>query len=445
MKKRICFTLVLVLLMTLAGCKMSNTRYDEQYWSTYEEATAPTGFASVTNPTVSTPTSAKKKAAAKRTTAAKAKKTEAVILPDISIEQYDAACRSVSKDDWEKIRILDRGKGLALQLEIPYDWSISKKNTDTLNIVCDNDIIGTIQREALSAGNADFRFGHYADVDDRVVYAPLVDKTGVYRCYEWQLMQKGVTFTVNIRLNYIELDEKASLDFMNKLTVVSRQSMIIPLSESNGSDKILLLGNKHLEYSKVDAFLNDMFINASNGYSAESICINDAGVTAFKDHYGISRSISGGSYGYVFLCGLYSARDVRNVAVIRECCEASGTELVIFPAHDESIDSINEALNTYTDLPFLDWRGEIDELIIRGGEYSDYRNNGYGVSLPLAGYVGAHMIYRRLFGDPPLVSYDAPLNQRYIESKLYDYVQNGGVLAGYNDAVEEKIPLVAFG
>ena len=50
-------------------------------------------------------------------------------------------------------------------------------------------------------------------------------------------------------------------------------------------------------------------------------------------------------------------------------------------------------------------------------------------STPLAGYVGAHMIYRSMFSEmPPSIGTSVyGYSQAYIESYLGDYVTMGGV------------------
>ncbi len=452
MKKGICLLLVLLLLLLpLTACKASNTNYSSFYQSSYEEIvlpvdSAPSRAAADSQKTPAPTTEKSKKAATtKRVTAATTSKKEAGFTPDI--EEYEVDCRSVASSDWEKIQISDYDKALTFRLEIPYDWTITRANADTLNIVCDGRVIGTIEREDLPASARDFRFGNVAKVFTQVTYEVSVESDGAYRCFTLLFRQNGVTYTVNVTLDYTALDENACRDFTRKFVIVPQEQVYIHPSEGNTSRKILVVGNSFVATSRIGEFLNDMLQTDGSRYYVDPISIGMANVTTFESDAFICNSIRSGTYSYVFLCGLYSDEAVRSVSTIQECCEASDTVLVLFPAHNESASAINKAKDAYSELLFLDWKGEINALIASGVLYDDFCINDYHKhSTPLAGYVGAHMIYRKLFKKtPPTLSNFAPLSERDVYSKLANYIDNDGVIAGYNDTVEEDVVKFAFG
>ena len=68
----------------------------------------------------------------------------------------------------------------------------------------------------------------------------------------------------------------------------------------------------------------------------------------------------------------------------------------------------------------LSWKEEIDALISGGVRYDDMcMNDMHQHSTPLAGYVGAHLIYRNLFDKIPLELGDgAPLYENRSRRKI---------------------------
>jgi hypothetical protein len=78
-----------------------------------------------------------------------------------------------------------------------------------------------------------------------------------------------------------------------------------------------------------------------------------------------------------------------------------GITLVVLPAHNENQASAEKSAKT-CDLPLINWKAELDELISSGVDKFDLCvNDSYYHSTPLAGYVGAHMIYRAIYGEAP--------------------------------------------
>ena len=56
-------------------------------------------------------------------------------------------------------------------------------------------------------------------------------------------------------------------------------------------------------------------------------------------------------------------------------------------------------------------------------------------STPLAGYVGAHMIYRAMYGELPEAPMQISINQSYIDSILGDYAYVGDGKAFDDDKI----------
>lgn len=134
-----------------------------------------------------------------------------------------------------------------------------------------------------------------------------------------------------------------------------------------------------------------------------------------------------GRYAAVFMCGFYSSNDVASFKTFADLCKQSDTPIVIFPAHNER--GGDSAANTYSDVYYLNWKGELDALISSGVDRWDLCvDDDYDHSLPLAGYVGAHMIYRAVFNEipPTLEDYGSVLHSTVVE-KLGDYARTGSI------------------
>ena len=78
----------------------------------------------------------------------------------------------------------------------------------------------------------------------------------------------------------------------------------------------------------------------------------------------------------------------------------------------------------------LNWKAELDGLILGGVDRWELCiDDAHDHSRPLAGYVGAHMIYRAIYGELPTQPLSSSLSQGYIDSILdnYAYVGDGRV------------------
>ena len=444
MKKGICFLLVFSLLLMLTACKPDSAQPSNDEGSIDKEITFSSKTTDNQDVQGDKPSSDNKKTAVK-TKAVTKPQTESVTVPDEPTEEE--TCRTVLKDEWEKIRITDTDKTLSFVLELPDDWRVQKVDKDTFAIFRSNKKIGTIERDQSLSRYQDFEYGNIADITAQTSYRVMEDDGHYYRYFVIEFVQNTVKYTVYVTVDYNELDEKSCREFIRKLTLVPQKKVFIHPSEGNGSNKILILGNSFVATSEVGEFLNDMLRTSGLRYYADPIAIGMANVTTFENYPDICDSMANGEYCYVFLCGLYSDEAVRAVQTMKNYCELSDTKLILFPAHNESANSIRKATDAYADLIMLNWKGEIDALLERGAEYSDYCVDDYHKhSKPLAGYVGAHMIYRSLFkNQPPPLTAAAPLTERYVNSKLEDYIESGGVIPGYNDQVEEEIKEVFFG
>ena len=201
---------------------------------------------------------------------------------------------------------------------------------------------------------------------------------------------------------------------------------------------MLILGNSFVASSNIGNILGEICtpdqINYIDAVSLPNVSIKDyAGSATF-----IAR-IESGTYGMLFMCGLFSNDDVTGLEKIYEACQKSGTVLVLFPAHNEDRKRINAAQEKYPELVTVDWKEEIEQLIYSGvNKWDVCMNDGPEHSTALAGYVGASMIYRALFGElpqKPVTQQVSGITQAYVKTKLGEYLKTGKICGALKSTV----------
>ena len=151
-----------------------------------------------------------------------------------------------------------------------------------------------------------------------------------------------------------------------------------------------------------------------------------ANVSTYANDADMIASIQRGDYDILFMCGFYSSGAVDALSTIVAACEKSKTVLVLFPAHNEKLDAVSTACSRYKNVYCINWKAELDRLISTGVSRWDLCvDDTYDHSKPLAGYVGAHMIYRALYGVSPKNGIQNTLSQTYIDSILGNYAEDG--------------------
>jgi len=190
-----------------------------------------------------------------------------------------------------------------------------------------------------------------------------------------------------------------------------------------GEGNIAVFGNSFIWTSKICEIFNE--ISEDNGQTTQLLdyshryidLFSSEGVAALKEE-GITT---------VLICGFYSADMLNDIFTIYNQCDIVGIELVIFPAHNENRMLLNGVSVKYPDFYVLDWKAEIDMLIESGIDRWDMCvDDQHDHSTTLAGYVGAHMIYRAVFGEiPDSTKLSDTIAYSYIKTKLGNYVETG--------------------
>ncbi len=165
---------------------------------------------------------------------------------------------------------------------------------------------------------------------------------------------------------------------------------------------VLILGNSFISTSKVGSLLREICQADGREVTVHAISRGYARVSTYTADEALMAQIRAGEYDAVFQCGFYGAEQVEHLATMRAACETSDTPLLLFPAHNENASVLASARRAQPDLLYLDWKGEIEGFIDGGVPLWDLcADDSHRHSTSLAGYIGAHIIYRALFGEAP--------------------------------------------
>lgn len=246
--------------------------------------------------------------------------------------------------------------------------------------------------------------------------------------YVYTYVAEGVERTMTLTIPCAELDQTSEAKL---LKVYRRKKSAVDITgilsnRLSNCSSILILGNSFIGTSSIGDSLNEMLRLNGKNCNVTAISRGMATVATYINDSYLMQNIRNGEYDVVFICGFYDMAEVENLGVLKNACDKSKTALVMFPAHNERDTTIASARSKYSSLPFLDWKNEIDCLIASGVNRWDLCwNDTYNHSNELAGYVGAHMIYRAIYNQIPKGVIQYPLSQSYINSILGDYASTG--------------------
>lgn len=253
----------------------------------------------------------------------------------------------------------------------------------------------------------------------------------VFRCrYLYSYEENNETKRINITVDYTEVGENIRYELYEHVDFesIKAHTGFDTLTHLRNSH-ILILGNSFIGSSSVGKILQEMVNVNEKSIVVDAISRGYAKVETYTGDADLMYDIERGMYNAVFICGFYNTDQVAELGLLKAACDRSDTTLVIFPAHNESRGAIDKAASTYKDLLLLDWKNEIDLLIKQGVSKSDMCiNDTHQHSTPLAGYVGAQMIYRAIFGEVPATQISDPNGiGETANQKLGSYVDSGMV------------------
>ena len=431
MKRIIALGLIFLMIMvSCLGCKKSKPVSDTPQTDSQSQSSVETNAQSDVQSDVQSNVQSNTQSTVSKNETSSAGKTEQSNDKVVNIEAYQKlVCRTVSSNQMTSARIKDTKTGLVMQIDIPSDWVLSKVNTQTFNISRNGKKIGILTTAALPGEDKKFesRYSYDdtmgADVDWYIAMKKENGQEKFYRAFKVKGYYYEEKYSINISIEYTELDKKTADNMASNIKTVVPERKLTPLSQTNGSKKILILGNSFIGSSQIGQFLNDMLRTANKGYTVNAVSWGGAEIDTYLADSNTCNAIRNGEYCYVFQCGFYSASSVDDFGEMKSICDTSDTPIVIFPAHNESEFLANNTFDKYRNVPLLNWKGKVQSLIDDGVAYFDMcENDGSRHSKPLAGYVGACMIYKMVFGEnPPTITSQAPLSPQYVNSKLGAY------------------------
>lgn len=342
----------------------------------------------------------------------------------------DIECVNVS--EWKDIGIKWAGNDFVFVSKFPASWELARLDgaDDTYLILCDGKDIGAVTTAVPKASLEVLERSFYeidaVEIDYEVRKVKEGKGVGFRRVFGFFYDDYRVFFEID----YNEIDDKGCRYIADSVAQgkVNGEGLIIPKEGGNSSRRTIVIGNSFIRTSQIGDYLKHFYTLGNKHYTLESFTHNGQSVEDYAKESWL-KEFRNGTYHVVFLCGLYNLKDVENFPKVLEACKQSDTKLVIFPAHNEKYGRVETVLESYPDVYYLSWRDEINLFIDKGGiDYYDFCiNDGDQHSKPLAGYIGAHMIYCALYGEaPPEYTATAPHSISYLKSVLgEDYIKTG--------------------
>ncbi len=322
-----------------------------------------------------------------------------------------------------------------LKLSLPSDWELKPNGLGGgYAVYYDGNAVGVIMKgtpgdDGWKTVRSAEEFSETAKVDSYIQRQGMGEQRVFRYKFVYTIQNQGTPETITAMFTYQNVGENiaANLNKVDKkdITKITKFGTLSDIKDGN----YIILGNSFVGSSEVATVLQNMF--EANGVKAkvEGQSRGYATVSTYAYDSALMARIEQGDFDAVFLCGFYSDSEINALDAIITACEKSKTRLVLFPAHNENRFTIDKAAAHSESVTLLDWKGEIDILINSGVAPNEmYVNDQHRHSTVMAGYVGAHMIYRSVYGAVPAKGITTPtLPQSKVDSVLGTYVKKGFV------------------
>ncbi len=333
-----------------------------------------------------------------------------------------------SHDDWQENVFFDEESGASYSVSLPWEWEIWCGFGYAI-LYENGKEVGRIGKYYASGASSDYE-NRLSDgfITERMEY----EKEGEGRfivSFSEATGEDAAYIAVDVLSNALsESDKKMLYESIG----TAKPSYLDTFGGSlPSSGEILILGNSFIGSSRIGSILSSLFEAGGKDYTVNAISKGYASVVRYVTdiYYGpeIKNEIREGRYIAVFLCGFYSEDDVLALPEMVEVCREGDTPLTLLPAHNEN-KTLWKKGAAENNLPVLPWQSEIDALMDEGlADFFDFCiDDAHFHSTPLAGYVGASMIYRAVCGEmPQLTFWNAPLESFAVADKLGTYMQRG--------------------
>ncbi len=360
-----------------------------------------------------------------KTTESETEAKETDIAPPPTVTHYEPS-------GYTKKSFAIKDERVGVILSLPDEWKITATSGREYSITRKGEIVGAItSREIDSSGWAAFASDEQL-INDVKVLRVLETKDGEFRyrfTYTYDANKEKRVFTLTA--DYSEISDSTMIElFEPKKDDFMTDGGFSMLEGGDEYSSILIIGNSFVGTSDIGEMLEKMFFAGGKRCKVTAISRGYALVSTYTADSTIMSDIWYGKYDAVFMCGLYNGAQINEIYTLKRYCKTSDTALVVFPAHNEERLVINKAMLTYDDLILLDWKAEIEALISNGVNRWDLcYDDEHDHSKPTAGYVGAHMIYRAMYGEipPAIIGNINGYTQAHMNTLLGDYVTTGKV------------------
>ncbi len=315
----------------------------------------------------------------------------------------DIACAQVT--DFLETTFTMENSNILFRVILPKDWGLAETAAG-YDIVKHGKIIGRVTAsENVYSPHESVNVFHREITSHNVTVTHSIDRvdSSSYTrtlCYNGD-DKRGKYKKLVLTVNYEELDASAVYEMITQVekdTLFTEKNMGV-LKINDARKRVLILGNSFIRSSDIGNILQTMC--ASDGITVDARCAGLTSKDYSSDPY-LMQEIEDGNFSAVFVCGFFGYNDIAQFMNFVDACETSNTKLAIFPAHNETRQEVDNAASMYPDIAFIDWKAEIDAFIDNGGDYFDFCMSTWDKhSTPLAGYVGAHMIYRAILNRMP--------------------------------------------
>lgn len=351
-------------------------------------------------------------------------------VPTVQDQSYkNIVCTKVT--ELKEFRFTGADGKTVVLINMPFNWTLQKSDNG-YNIIKNSQVIGNVT-SLIGSNYTDQTVNVYhREVSPKgVKIIHNIDRNGTEAepsftrtlCYNYD--ESRIAKSIVLTFNYKEVDSVAVNKMMAraKKTHAPQSNMGI-LKLTDKKKKILILGNSFVASSNIGDILSTM---CGSKASVEAQSVGMATVSTFvKDGHSLQK-IRSGNYSILFMCGFYADNNSADFEKIVEACKDSNTKLAIFPAHNENRNEIDRSAAAYSHATLIDWKAEVDALIACGVDWTNlYVDDEANHSTPLAGYVGAHMIYRAVFDEIPKTTTVPEVTKSEIEL-LGNYSKTGKV------------------
>lgn len=332
--------------------------------------------------------------------------------------------------DFKQVGFSEKNSNVLIGITMPEQWKL-KKTKNGYNIVKKLHKIGSIKISEITNSANESVVSQKSVNDINITHSvecigfgkrPSYIRTLCYNYEDEHGNYKNLVLTVAYQEIATSAVDKMMWGAEKSISYAEGNRGVLQIRDNRNT--VLILGNSFINTSNVGSILqtmcgSDLFVEAhSRGYASVA--------TYAQDEY-MLQNIRLGNYSVVFICGFYNYSDVVELTKIVDACEYSNTKIAIFPAHNEVSSLIEDAATMYPNTVVIDWKKEINILISKGIDYYNFCiDDQHQHSTPLAGYVGAHMIYRAVFNEIPQTTSFSQVPETQI-NLLGDYVSNGKI------------------